>query len=220
MYYNNCCPIYDEQVVLSVEEFITNCEIINQLLSSGKIKLHVVNSNLVRFIYDNEFINSYIQQNHLDRKTFKKDLREVQSFILAILVDNTELLFRYVFDEEDDDKELVREKVQAVEQIFITNDIKNYFKIKSTAKTRLIRDVEWDVSEKLFDKEEGKLNNIRYAHFNLDTTENGVGLPFISNNVFIPIEVPKQNILLTMTMDDVEYLLFELNELRRVMENE
>ena len=208
-----------------MDEFRKHCGLMKELIEIGKLVPHVVNSNLIKFRYDNELMESYIRKEQLERKSFRRDLQEIPLFILAALIDNSELLFRYLIDDELGEEEItleqekIREKIRMVEDIFITVDLRNVYKIKSTAKSRLLKEIDWEINEKLFNRSSGELSRLKYAQLYLDTADRESGMPFFAYIRF-PVEETKIDLLLTITSDDIDYLLQELTELKKVLSNE
>lgn len=208
-----------------MDEFNKHCEIIKELIERREILPHVVNANWVEFRYPENSIDVWVEKNNLERKGFVRDLGQMPIFILAALRNDLSLAFHYFSppnadaEKGSERRKVIEEKVTIARKAFITSDIADNFVIKSTAKTRLLGEIDWEVSERVFDREMGTVSSLKHAQISLKTTssDRSPNFPFWS---FFPELGSANDLVLTLAIDDINYLLRELEEMKRVISNE
>ena len=208
-----------------LKEFKEHCTTIKELVKQNEVFLHIINANLVDFHYSENLIDVWIEKKNLRRKGFVRDLEQIPVFILAGLRNDLSIPFNYFMpqsvgkENESEKRKIIEEKVAIVREAFITSDIVDVFMIKLTAKTRLLEQIDWEVSERVFDREIGNVSNLKHAQLSLKTasSERNPSFPFWS---FFPEFGHFNNIVLTLAIDDINYLLHELTEMKRMISNE
>ena len=208
-----------------MDEFKKHCEIIKELIERGEILPHIVNANLVGFRYPENSIDVWVEKNKLGRKRFVRDLGQIPVFILTALRNDLSLAFRYFSPPNPDaekgseQRKVIEEKVTIAREAFITSEIADIFVIKSTAKTRLLGEIDWEVSERVFDRDMGTVSSLKHAQLSLKTasSDRSPSFPFWS---FFPESGSGNDLVLTLAIDDINYLLRELEEMKRVISNE
>ena len=208
-----------------MNEFKKHCEIIKELIERGEIFPHIINANSVEFRYPENSIDVWVEKNNLGRKGFARDLEQIPIFILAALRNNLSLAAQYFLPPNTDAKtkseqrKVVEDKVSIVRETFITSEIVDIFVIKSTAKTRLLAAIDWEVSERVFDREMGTVSSLKHAQLSLKiaSSDRSPSFPFWS---FFPEFGSVNDIVLTLAIDDINHLLLELEEMKRVISSE
>ncbi|MFC7443252.1 hypothetical protein [Laceyella putida] len=207
------------------------CVYIKELLNQQKVILHFAHPERLEFRYDQHVIQALIDKQPFEEKAFYQCLEEIPRYLLAIINQDKELLLdmelKY-YDEEDiaslEGEQIsreVKEKLKVIEKIFYQPRLIQSLKIKQTSKSKLLSDFRWEVNHKIYDHEQGQLEPLRYVHLKIEMAPPANHSPkkpwlrYILDN-----EPHKEEVTLTLTHDDIDFLLMELTTMKKVMSRE
>lgn len=207
------------------------CVYIKELLDEQKVILHLVHPERLEFRFDRHLIQALIHQHTFEEQAFYQCLEEIPRYLLAIMNQDKELLLdmelKYYEEEEMESLEgeqisqEVKEKLKMIEKIFYHPSLLQALKIKQTSKTKFLHDFRWEVSQKLFDHEQGRLDPLRYVHLKIELASfanHAMKRPWL--RYILDNEPHKDEVLLTLTQDDIDFLLMELTKMKQVMSRE
>ncbi|WP_059051346.1 hypothetical protein [Paenibacillus senegalimassiliensis] len=204
-----------------MEKFEKNLLFLKDLIKRRVILPHPVSSGDFYFRYDEKQLEDELKQNQaIDSKLFLETLnKEVGRYILAIYNDSLDALIRFNEIKEEDEKkeELLREKINLVQKHLIDETLLNSFKLKESSKNNLLKNMSWELNSKLFDVSVGTMDSLNHITLDLITTtadnENPLGFfnPFVDRDT---------HLVLSLTVEDIDYLLLEFNKIKRVIINE
>lgn len=198
--------------------FEQHCKCIKDLVVSGQVIPQIINSNEMSFRYIEENIEKVIEQHKLKKGEFLSDINyNIPRFIVAILNDALDLLINFSNTSDKKDEDETRRKVKIVEKYFVDSNLISSYKIKSSSKNDVLKHFDWDVSKKIYDNEKGAVDGIKYANISVEVTSNDEGLPFMLR--FGGKEIKERSVF-TVSKEDIDYLIMELNELKRVLLDE
>lgn len=208
-----------------MDNFKKHCEVIQHLIDVNKVIPQVVNENIMIFRPSETVISETVKEYNLDDKEFRRDLfRDIPKFIIAILSDRVNFLLSFLLNDVDDEEESetkkneIREKIKIVEECLITDSLKIAYLIKETAKNHLIHDINWEVNEKIETESDVFEKKLRYANVRFNMVQSESGLPF---NIPLPIKIDNNsNFVVSLTKEDISYIIMELEELQKVLADE
>ncbi|AUS07824.1 hypothetical protein C1X05_02605 [Laceyella sacchari] len=204
------------------------CAHIKTLWREKQVILHLVHPERLELRFDPSAVQSLIHKHQLEEKAFYQCLEEIPRYLLAILNQDEELLIdmelKYYEEEgiplaegEQLSRE-VQEKLKTIEKLFYHPQLSQSLKIKQTAKTKLLSGFSWEINQKTFDHQQGRLEPLCYAQLKIEIasppnhSRKQPWLRYILDN-----EPHKDEVALTLTPDDIDYLLMELTKMKKVM---
>jgi hypothetical protein len=214
--------------MISLDNFRKYSEITKRLIENDVISPRIINENSMRFKYNSKELKEILLGEEIDSGDFGEYLnRELNKIIIAILSDNIDFLKHFLLESSEDEgededvdsgNEVLIEKIKLVEDLIIDDQIKASFLIKSTSKNKLISQITWEVNEKIYDSYEGEFEKLKYITLVIKDIGAESGMPF--NAMFPFLNENKEENVYTLTEQDVDYLLKELNKLKGVLANE
>jgi hypothetical protein len=204
-----------------VDDFREICLFTKELVDKKIIIPHILSTKQLTFRFSEEKVKKLLNSQNLDEKQTMKALHvDIPKYLIGILDGGTDLIVHMALDsvsegEKESTKERILTKISDVESILLTPALINNYKVKSTTKTNLLKDISWDINERLYHNQEGHIDRARFINLFLETITSDDGFPY---NTFNPFRDLSQNSSsLTLTLEDVDFLINELQEMRRVI---
>lgn len=185
----------------AAELFGTALEITKELSKGGKIRYRISPGGGLSLKVDDAALKQALSKKKFDQDIFTKIFNAELSIMLdAILNGEEETLVsnrcdpdtnRELRDRSSDEiaeyKGLFQQKLAAV-KVLITSELRGKYLVKRTSKNEKLKDLSWEVSEKIFDREFGKTVAYPHATLAFETIRLDPGMakavPFM--NLFFP----------------------------------
>jgi hypothetical protein len=194
----------------------------------------MINDKKANIIFGvNEDIRVEIDNDSLEKYSLEKDEldtianKEFIPILLSLLEETDdsfiELQVRTFKNEKeniketslDEYRELVKSKIEYINEIFIDEQIKKRFIIKSTTKHSIISSIEWEINQKLYDAENDYSNSPTYATLKMIIDRNSNdNNPLLKILPFIQLEKKDEHILIDCDENDLDFLIKTLNDIK------
>lgn len=209
-----------EHIVKMVRQMLDDRQIRTFITPSGKPKFVIQNNDPIKQLAKDLEIK--VSQIHgiidvelpqLVRIALGSKSMELTTFNMFNFVEN-ESLGKEI--DEKTKRRIFKQKIQIVEELLITPELKVSFLIKSTAKGNCLTGVDWEINQKIFDDVEGKLPSLKYSIVRFRTSQ------FDENqNIFGSLfGTQESNTTFNFDLSDVDYLIDMLSSIKSALTKE
>lgn len=211
-----------------MEQYSEYCTLIKQLINEGKIVPQFRNSNALAFRFNETLLGDFISNMNIDKKGFLELLNyEIPEFIIAILNDDKDILLRFKTRDEELSEEdrrskadEIKKKLSIIEKTLVNRSLIESFIIKKSSKVKVLSELSWEISQKLYDNDEGELNKLKYANIHVHVHDPQKRDPAAFYYLFKDSRGNEGDVTLSLTKEDIEYLILELEQIKKVMSGE
>lgn len=203
---------------------------------------NMINDKKANIIFGvNDDIRIELDYNSLSEYSIKKDVldnianKEFIPILLSLLqkqVDTfAKLQVREYKNELDDDsdntanavedfKNIINEKILLVKELFLDENMKRRYIIKSTTKHSIISSIKWEINKKLFNDGNESTLNSTYATLKIITDKNSDEYnPLSKIFPFTQFSSNENQLLLDFDINDLEFLIKTLNDVKIKLNN-
>lgn len=176
--------------------------------------------------YDSDSLVAELKDHDLPESIVTQLESDIPLMLSGILSGNRNTATRFLIGHEHQDEASDSEvenkrnevsiRIQLVEEKVASAEIRRQFSIKRNAKSNVLTETSWEVSEKRSEDHGVPLSNLTYATLRIEaqtpptSLDRELDIPF-SINIFNP---PKMDVMtLTLTLDDVEELMDVLGKI-------
>lgn len=142
---------------------------------------------------------------------------EISMITRMILTKNESYLLDYAKDRDEnfteEKAEAINQKIEIVRKKIISKKLSQSFIIKSTSKSPIINQLDWEVNEKVFDDTEGNIENLRYATIQLRTSHPSTSDMFPFPLIFGPRDAHSEKFTITCDVSDIDYMMNTLQDI-------
>ncbi|MGM1022550.1 MAG: hypothetical protein ACQEXV_18970 [Bacillota bacterium] len=208
-----------------MDKFENITKLLKELIDSKVIIPQPINANDFIFRYEDKQLEKALEKHpSIEKKNFLNVLnKEISRYILAIHRDTLEVLIRFTLEDDADQEKIkeqeeeLRAKIGIVQKYLINENIINSLKLKISSKNYLLKNLDWELNHKSFDSFHGTLESLKYVTLDLISTTSNADAPFGFFNPFVNSD---KHLILNLTLEDVDYLLMELNKIKKVITSE